>query len=126
MAADDVIGGILGILIFAVCVLIMGFISWCCYWIIDSVGAPLVEEVVPVVGKNFVPGHFEIQYNVVLKIPTTTWVEDSATICLRTSHGDAWQEVNVGWWRGAKNGDRVKIRYRSGRISGSPRLVKFL
>jgi len=120
----DIIGAFFAIIMVLVIVLIIGLILWGIYWCVDYIGTAKVEGEAVIIGKKFVAAH-----------TTTTYINNMPT---KTRHPDAWYvkmerdgltdrvKVKERFYKAVKNGDRYKIMYKTGRLSGGMLIKEIL
>jgi len=117
----DMIGYVVGSLAWAIALFICGLIAYGIYYLVDTVGQPLKPAEARVTEKKFVPKHTVTNYTPINKtmMPITTTIPDMWEVEIDAPGlGSASLGVSEDFYKDVKIGTWIKIRYKTGRLSG--------
>jgi hypothetical protein len=130
MWSDGWVGKLLALLLVTISVIMLGFIGYGIFYLIDTVGRPKYTKICVVTSKGFTPAHTTTQMITITSGKTTTIVPQTI------HHPDEWRvcvEFTSGWGDGTSVhhdfydkvdvGDEIDGTFKVGRLSKSCHLV---
>lgn len=116
MFTDGWLGIILGLLIVAVLLMIIGLIAWGVFYAIDSWFQPERQAPGVVSGHNFTRAH--TTYTYIDGFPYPTFHDDSWSIGVRVGDRHSWMSCSKKCHDKYRDGQKVIATFKRGRLSG--------
>lgn len=121
MFMDGWFGVIVGLIIIAVLLAVVGFILWGVFYAIDSWFQPLQKSHGVIDGRDVTPAH-----TTMITIPTSNggvatvpqYIPESWHIGVRVGHRHSWMGCSKYTYDNYRNGQKIIATYKRGRLSG--------
>ena len=121
---DGVIGFVFAAMMAIIICLIIGCILWGAYWAVDYIGTEKVEGEAVIIGREFVEAHTTT--TIINNVPSTTYHSDAWYVNMERGSVTDQTQVSESFFDAVKNGDKYKIMYKTGRISGGMLIKEIL